>query len=204
MYVHSTSVLPKTGARRLMTVVPETTPTVSRSGVPVFGNTHPLAKVAKARCAEHRGSKKFLPGAVACARCWEAVIRADERIVVEFELDGAEPVPADDVDEIAVELAVAGKRVNDGPVPLTLAERVEVVSRLARQGLDVEAISYRLGTGPGAVAKALSLIDKAAVSCPRCESRVELSARGGEQRLMCGSCGTSFLSGDAVAWKAAA
>ena len=72
---------------------------------------------------------------MACAHCWEAVIRADERVVVLFELEDTEAVPADDIDEIAVELAVAGKRVNDGPVPLTPAERIKVVARLTEQGL---------------------------------------------------------------------
>lgn len=194
MYVQSTSALPKTGARLMTTVLPETAVTAVRS--PIFGHAHPLATVARARCAEHKGNKKFLPGGMACAHCWEAVIRADERVVVLFELDGAEPVPADDIDEIAVELAVAGKRVDDKPVPLTATERAIVVGRLARDGMKPEAIAYHLGTGPGPVAKAL----RPAVACPRCSARVELSARGGEQRLMCGGCGSSFLSGDAPMW----
>jgi len=199
MSIQNTAVLPETGARRLTKVLPEAaTTTEVRS--PIFGLAHPLAKVARARCAEHKGNKKFLPGAMACAHCWEAVIRADERVVVLFELEGADAVPADDIDEIAVELAVAGKRVNDGPVPLTPTERIEVVTRLTEQGLDAEAIAYRLGTGLAAVAKALKALAPGAVSCPRCSSRVELSARGGEQRLMCGDCGTSFLSGDAPVW----
>lgn len=196
MYVQGTSVLPKTGARHLTKILPEPAAAV-RS--PILGQGHSLAKVARARCAEHKGNKKFLPGGMACAHCWEAVIRADERVVVLFELDGAEPVPADDIDEIAVELAVAGKRVDDKPVPLTGTERAIVVGRLAREGMSPEAIAYHLGTGPGPVAKAL----RPAVACPRCSGRVELSARGGEQRLMCGCCGTSFLSGDAAVWKAA-
>ena len=42
---------------------------------PYFGDTHPLAQVARARC-DHRGTPKV--AGVACGHCWEAVIRADE------------------------------------------------------------------------------------------------------------------------------
>lgn len=41
---------------------------------PYFGDTHPLARTARAVC-DHRGSPKV--GGVACGPCWESVIRAD-------------------------------------------------------------------------------------------------------------------------------
>lgn len=41
---------------------------------PYFGDTHPLAKSARAIC-DHRGRPKV--GLVACGECWEAVIRTD-------------------------------------------------------------------------------------------------------------------------------
>ena len=43
---------------------------------PYFGDTHPLATAARTRCG-HIGSPKV--AGVACGRCWEATIRADER-----------------------------------------------------------------------------------------------------------------------------
>jgi ParB family chromosome partitioning protein len=43
---------------------------------PYFGDHHPLAKAARARCS-HRGTPKV--AGVACGECWESVIRADER-----------------------------------------------------------------------------------------------------------------------------
>lgn len=42
---------------------------------PYFGDTHPLAITARARC-DHRGTPKV--GGVACGPCWEAVIRLDQ------------------------------------------------------------------------------------------------------------------------------
>lgn len=41
---------------------------------PYFGDTHPLARTARAIC-DHRGSPKV--GGVACGPCWETTIRAD-------------------------------------------------------------------------------------------------------------------------------
>lgn len=42
---------------------------------PYFGDTHPLAATARARC-DHRGTPKV--AGVACGPCWEAVIRLDQ------------------------------------------------------------------------------------------------------------------------------
>lgn len=46
---------------------------------PYFGDTHPLAKTARALCGQNghgRGMPKV--GGVACGPCWETVIRSDE------------------------------------------------------------------------------------------------------------------------------
>ena len=42
---------------------------------------HPLAEKASMLCADQGHNKKHpgRPGGVACGRCWEDVIRADER-----------------------------------------------------------------------------------------------------------------------------
>jgi hypothetical protein len=79
-------------------------------------------------------------GAVACGRCWEAVIRADERVVVEHDLPPVDPVEAATyLDEIAIERACRGERVR-----LTRAERAETVRRLRARGLGFGAIAHRL------------------------------------------------------------
>ena len=52
---------------------------------PYFGDTHPLAETARARCV-HRGTPKV--AGVACGPCIEAVIRADERAQT---LEGTRP-----------------------------------------------------------------------------------------------------------------
>ncbi|HZM82941.1 MAG TPA: hypothetical protein VFC19_45070 [Candidatus Limnocylindrales bacterium] len=78
-------------------------------------------------------------GKTACAECWEFVIRTDERVAVEFDLP---PLTGDDtsiVDEIAVELAVRGQRVQ-----LTRMEKAEAVARMAAAGRSVVEVALRL------------------------------------------------------------
>lgn len=45
---------------------------------PYFGPGHPLAELAASRCT-HRSSLRRDSSTVACGKCWEAVIRADEQ-----------------------------------------------------------------------------------------------------------------------------
>lgn len=61
---------------------------------------------------------------MACGRCWEAAIRADERVVVDHGLPPACPPDPSHVDEIAIERALAG-----APVRLTPRERAVVAHR---------------------------------------------------------------------------
>jgi hypothetical protein len=108
---------------------------------PYFGAEHPLAEVARHRCRElgHRSDPDHRVGPVACGPCWEAAIRADERFAVENDLDDADPVPADDLDEIALEKAMRGERV-----PLTEHERATAIARLHEAGLTAHQIAKRL------------------------------------------------------------
>jgi hypothetical protein len=105
-----------------------------------FGADHPLAVPARGRCRDldHRTqSGSFYP--VACGSCWEAAIRTDERVAVEDGLGNVDPVPADDLDEIALERALRGGRVN-----LTRHERHVAIFRLYAEGLTGNAIGKRL------------------------------------------------------------
>ena len=78
-----------------------------------FSGQHPLADTAHVLC-EQGGHTRRYGDSVACGRCWEAAIRADERVQL-----GAEPAAAvvvDDVDEVAVRRFVDGDdqvRLND-------------------------------------------------------------------------------------------
>lgn len=45
-----------------------------------FGDGHPLAGRASGRCRLHHQQRRTLPGGVACAECWEVVIRRDEAL----------------------------------------------------------------------------------------------------------------------------
>lgn len=48
---------------------------------PYFGDTHPLAKAARARCADNGHGKGHIKVAgVACGPCWEATIRDDQAV----------------------------------------------------------------------------------------------------------------------------
>jgi hypothetical protein len=84
---------------------------------------------ARARCRRvHDGGPRpgGLVGGVACGRCWEASIRADERLAVEFGLPAEPPGPDRfAVDEVAVERAGYGDRVK-----LTAADRAELARRV--------------------------------------------------------------------------
>ena len=123
-----------------------------------FSAKHPLAAVARRRCRElgHRADPSREVGAVACEECWEAAIRADERFVVEYDLDDAAPVPADDLDEIALELAMRGKRVH-----LTRPERAAAITRLHEDGLSACAIGKRLHIAQRDVEAAIKSIEAA-------------------------------------------
>lgn len=81
-----------------------------------FSAAHPLAETAREMC--DRGGHVHRDGStVACGRCWEIAIRADERASL-----GAVPATAvDDVDEIAVRRFVDG----DDSVQLSDAEYEE-------------------------------------------------------------------------------
>lgn len=102
---------------------------------------HPLAEAVRHRCLQldHRADAGRYIGKVGCDECWEAAIRADERFAVENDLDDADPVPADDLDEIALGKAMRGERVR-----LTGHERAAAIGRLAEAGLSAGQIAYRL------------------------------------------------------------
>ncbi|OLS99355.1 hypothetical protein BJF90_39280 [Pseudonocardia sp. CNS-004] len=80
---------------------------------------------------------------MACADCWERAIRDDERAVVLFGLPREiEPDPTY-VDQVAVELAVAGHKPR-----LTAVEEVEAVAILLRRGWRDTRIAEWLGIRP--------------------------------------------------------
>lgn len=88
---------------------------------------HPAADVAREMCTHTE--THVLIGQVACSRCWEAAIRADER-------------DTNPLDEVAVSQAVAG----DIEVARSLnpREREEAVRILTERGLSAAQISTRL------------------------------------------------------------
>lgn len=102
-------------------------PAVTRSR---FSGEHPVAPAARRLCRGlHRVTGHALVGKVACASCWEEAIRADERIVREFELPEDVTPDPDYLDWVAIERFISGD-----PVPLTRAERREVTRRLLGAG----------------------------------------------------------------------
>lgn len=108
-----------------------------------FGPGHVLADVAARHCDAHRSP--FTRG-VACGACWELAIRDDERFAVEFDLPRElEPDP-DYIDEIAVDLACRGERVQ-----LTPAELAVAVARLHGRSLSLTRIAMRLRVSYGVV-----------------------------------------------------
>ncbi|GAA3293134.1 hypothetical protein Dvina_43585 [Dactylosporangium vinaceum] len=101
-----------------------------------FGPGHPLADVARRHCDAHRPP---LARIVACGACWELAIRDDERFAVECGLPRELTPDPNYVDEIAVDLACRGERVE-----LTRAEFTAAVVRLHGRGMTPSAISKRL------------------------------------------------------------
>lgn len=93
---------------------------------PYLGWGHPLAGVARRLCASaHRLGPGSRVGGVACGRCWERAIRADERVAVAFGLDSPHPVgDSGEVDQIAVDRVLAGEVLR-----LTPADRAEIARR---------------------------------------------------------------------------
>lgn len=120
-------------------------------GVAYLGEVHPLASVARDRCRlVHPLTRRRMSG-VACGRCWEFAIRADERVVVELGLP-AEPVSDPDlVDEVAVERACAGEAMR-----LSKAERRAALLRLVGRGLLPTQAGDRLGMSGAAVQAVLA------------------------------------------------
>lgn len=101
-----------------------------------FGSEHVLADVAARHCDAHRSP---FTRAVACGACWELAIRDDERFAVEFGLPRElEPDPSY-IDEIAVDLACQGERIQ-----LTPAELAVAVARLYGRSLSLTRIAMRL------------------------------------------------------------
>ncbi len=91
-----------------------------------FDHTHSVAAIAREHCTRtHHLSALELLGGVACASCWEKAIRADERIVVEFDLPREMDTDPTYVDWVAVDRACCGWEV-----PLTHTEQVEVERRM--------------------------------------------------------------------------
>ncbi len=122
-----------------------------RQAVAYLGEAHPLASVARDRCRSvHPLTRRRVSG-VACGRCWEFAIRADERVVVELDLP-AEPVADPDlVDEVAVERAVDGEAVR-----LSKAERRAALLRLIDRGLLPSQAGDRLGMSGASVQAVLA------------------------------------------------
>lgn len=111
-----------------------------------LGRRHPLGSVARDRClSEHRLSTSRI-GGVACGRCWEQAIRADERVVIELGLPPEPHADPDLVDEVAVDRACAGDSVR-----LTKAERRAAVTRLLASGLLPGQVSAQLGMSWSAI-----------------------------------------------------
>jgi hypothetical protein len=104
-----------------------------------FSHGHVLADIAARRCrTQHQVSN--LVGRVACGRCWEEVVRADERVAVEHNLPPIDPIAAAAyLDEVAITRACRGERVE-----LTHPERREAVRRLRASGTGLGAIANRL------------------------------------------------------------
>jgi non-ribosomal peptide synthetase component F len=106
-----------------------------------LGPSHVLASVAARHCrAQHPVPTSSRLGRVACGRCWEEVIRADERVAVEHNLPPIDPAEAAAyLDEVAITRACRGERVE-----LTRPERREAVRRLHARGCGLGTIANRL------------------------------------------------------------
>lgn len=103
-----------------------------------LSKSHPVAEAANRLCASsHPNLGGGRIGNVACGKCWEAAIRADERWIIEAG-DGA-PTAAPVLDHIAIDLAMSGKQVK-----LTTAERREAARRMIRRGFATTVVCTRL------------------------------------------------------------
>ena len=109
-----------------------------------LGPSHPLARVAQARC-QHTAP---LVGGVACGACWEQAIRDDERFVVENDLTRDLVSDPGLIDEVAVERAVNGRRVELSP-----AERRAAIATLLGRGMTPGRISTLLGLNHSTVTR---------------------------------------------------
>jgi hypothetical protein len=122
---------------------------------PYFGSAHPLAGVAARQCEHPRPQI----GRTACGECWESAIRADERVVLQFELPSAVKLDPEYVDPIAVEIACSGSR----RVGLTEAEQAVAIARLSVRGLPPTSIAHRLGVRPEVVTAVLAPVEHPSV-----------------------------------------
>ena len=114
-----------------------------------LSDQHPLASAARRLCTEHGTRGGGLVGKVACGRCWETAIRADERAVLLFDLppDPPRPDPAH-LDPVAIERALRGDDVR-----LTRAERAEIAHLVATGQAPWSAVQH-IGLSGSAVTKA--------------------------------------------------
>lgn len=103
--------------------------TTSPKPPPHFTRSHPLAADAADLCS-HPARHRY--GAIACGPCWERAIR-DDALTPTAGLN-------DDLDELAIDLAIAGHRV-----PLPPAERDEAIARLTARGASAARIADLLG-----------------------------------------------------------
>ena len=121
-----------------------------------FGDGHPLARLARERC-QSVGHRRSWRGA--CGRCWEQVVRDDERFVVECGLPRAFVPDPLYVDEIAVDRACAGEEVS-----LTRVELAAAVGRLWARGLCCGQIAHRLGRDYRIVRRVLNRMSTSGVA----------------------------------------
>ncbi|WP_144300694.1 hypothetical protein [Stackebrandtia nassauensis] len=109
-----------------------------------LGPHHRLAAVVRQRCrqAGHpqiHGSNGM--AGVGCGSCWEAAIRADERLRIEEQLPAECPPDPLLIDEVAVERFCAGEA---GKPQLTRPEKVEAARRLIARNVPLDEIRRRL------------------------------------------------------------
>lgn len=124
-----------------------------------LGPQHLVAPVVARLCREHlgSGSPARLVGGVGCGACWERAIRDDERAVVLFGLPREIESDPDLIDQIAVELACWGERVE-----LTRAERAEVVRRQTAKRESGALVANRLGVAHRTVTRTRAAIREGA------------------------------------------